>query len=169
MDLLPFLRDIPDFPKPGIVFKDICPLLAQPEAFAESLRQLAKPFYDKGIDAVVGIESRGFIFAAGLARELACGLVLLRKPGKLPGRLRHRDYSLEYGQDRIEIQADALRAEARVVVVDDVLATGGTLAAAIALVEDCQATVVSAACLIEISALQGRSRLSHPLHCPLVL
>ncbi|MBP7658271.1 MAG: adenine phosphoribosyltransferase, partial [Pseudoxanthomonas sp.] len=125
------LRDIPDFPKPGILFKDITPVLADGDAFAEAIAAMAEPWRGVALDAVVGVEARGFILGAALARELDVGFVPVRKPGKLPGHTLSQDYGLEYGRDRLEIHADALPAGARVVVVDDVLATGGTLKAAL--------------------------------------
>ena len=169
MDLTQHLRDIPDFPKPGILFKDISPLLGHAQAFAQSISDLAKLFTDSNLDAIIGIESRGFIFGAALARELNCGFVPVRKPGKLPAETIHREYDLEYGSDRLEMHRDALvAAGARVAVIDDVLATGGTLEAAIALAQDGGGTVIAAACVIELGFLGGRARLAPlqvPIHC----
>lgn len=161
MELANYLRDVPDFPKPGIVFKDISPLLADAEAFAQCLRALAAPLIGHQLDAVVGVESRGFIFGAALARELGCGFVPVRKPGKLPARVRRRSYLLEYGSDSLEIHEDALSQKgAKVAVIDDVLATGGTFEAAIGLCQDVGATVCAAACVIELGFLGGRQRLA---------
>src|SRR3954464_1936181 len=136
MDLRPFIRDVPDFPKPGIVFKDITPLLRSHEALDYISHALAAPYKDAGITAVAAIESRGFIFGSGVARVLGAGFVPIRKPGKLPWTKRSHEYELEYGRDKIEIHDDALSPDDRVLVIDDVLATGGTLAAAIALVRE---------------------------------
>jgi adenine phosphoribosyltransferase len=160
-DLKRFIRDVPDFPRQGIVFKDITPLLSAPVAFAESIRLLAarvtKP------DAVVAIESRGFVFGTGLALHWSVPLVPARKFGKLPGKTVREVYSLEYGEDTLELHADALRAGQRVVVVDDLLATGGTAAATARLVEQLGATVVGCLFLIELKGLGGRAALgSHP-------
>ena len=152
------IRDLPDFPRPGIVFKDITPVLADADAFTEVISAMAARWREPAPDAIVGIESRGFIFGAAMARELGCGFVPIRKPGKLPARVLSQDYALEYGHDRIEIQADALPPASRVVLVDDVLATGGTLAAAASLVQRQGAVLLGAAVLIELSALRGRGR-----------
>jgi adenine phosphoribosyltransferase len=165
LTLRSFIRDIPDFPKPGIVFKDITPLLASPEAFEESLRQMTDPLRREGISKVAAIESRGFIFGAAVARELGCGFVPIRKPGKLPWTTRRHEYELEYGTDSLEIHLDAVAREDRVAIIDDVLATGGTAAAAAALVRHLDATVVAFSCLIELRFLEGRSRLGNlPVH-----
>jgi adenine phosphoribosyltransferase len=160
------VRDVADFPSPGIVFKDIAPLLADAQAFAAMLVALSEPWRSERIDAVVGIESRGFILGAALARELGTGFVPVRKPGKLPGALLEESYALEYGSDRLQLQADAVPAGARVLLVDDVLATGGTLAAAARLLQRQGAVVAGAAVLMELPALQGRARWSvaAPLH-----
>ncbi|WP_369981048.1 adenine phosphoribosyltransferase [Xanthomonas bundabergensis] len=154
------IRDIADFPKPGIVFKDITPLLADGPDFASALDEMARPWRTTPLDAVLGIESRGFILGAALAHELRTGFVPIRKPGKLPGRTVTQDYALEYGSDRIEMHADALPAGARVLIVDDVLATGGTLRAALSLARQLQLEIVGAAVLVELQALQGRERWS---------
>ena len=157
MDLKAFVRDVPDFPRKGIVFKDITPLIASPEAFADSIRQMAarvaKP------EAVVAIESRGFIFGAPLALHWGVPFVPARKFGKLPGRTVRQVYSLEYGEDTLELHADALRAGWDVVVVDDLLATGGTAAATISLVRQLGAHVRAALFAIELVGLGGRQRL----------
>jgi len=152
------IRDVPDFPKPGVVFKDITPLLADADGYAAMVDALAMPWRGVALDAVLGIESRGFILGAALARALGTGFVPVRKPGKLPARTHARDYALEYGSDRLEIHADAVPPGARVLLVDDVLATGGTLCASLALARQQGATVVGASVLLEIAALGGRAR-----------
>ena len=152
------VRDIPDFPKPGIVFKDITPMLADAGDFAGAIDALAAPWREARIDAIVAVEARGFIFGAPLARALGIGFVPVRKPGKLPARTVRQTYALEYGEDTLEIHADALPAGANALLVDDVLATGGTLDATRALVERLDARVVGASVLIELSALHGRAR-----------
>ena len=156
------LRDIPDFPKPGILFKDITPVLADGDAFAEAIAAMAEPWRGVVLDAVVGVEARGFILGAALARELDVGFLPVRKPGKLPGHTLSQHYGLEYGRDRLEIHADALPAGARVIVVDDVLATGGTLNAALVLVERQGAQVVGTAVLVELGFLDARAGWTHP-------
>lgn len=156
------LRDIPDFPRPGILFKDITPVLADAGAFAAATEEMAEPWRDERLDAIVGIESRGFILGAALALELRIGFVPVRKPGKLPARTLSLDYALEYGSDRLQIHADALPAGARVIVVDDVLATGGTLKAALALVRQQGADVAGAAVLLELGFLDARARWTDP-------
>jgi adenine phosphoribosyltransferase len=153
------LRDVPDFPKPGIVFKDITPVLADAELFADVTSAMAAPFASMGVTHVAGIESRGFILAAPVAQALNAGFLPIRKPGKLPWRTAGRDYALEYGTDRLEMHVDACSAGARVLLVDDVLATGGTAAAACALVEDVGGTVVGCSFLLTIAALRGSDRL----------
>jgi len=152
------LRDVPGFPKPGIVFKDITPVLADGAAFAAAVADMAAPWRAAPPDAVAGIESRGFILGAALALELRCGFVPVRKPGKLPAATLAQDYRLEYGSDRLEIHADALPSGARVLVVDDVLATGGTLHAATALLRRQGADVIGAGVLVELAFLGGRGR-----------
>ena len=156
------LRDVPDFPRPGILFKDITPVLADAEAFAAAIEAMAAPWRGMNLDAVVGIESRGFILGAALARELGIGFVPVRKPGKLPARTLSLDYALEYGSDRLQIHADALPPGARVIVVDDVLATGGTLKAALALTRQQGAEVLGAAVLLELSFLDARQHWTDP-------
>jgi adenine phosphoribosyltransferase len=165
------IRDIPDFPKPGIVFKDIMPVLADAQAFAAAIDALAAPWRETRLDAVLCIEARGFILGAPLARALGTGVVPVRKPGKLPGTTLEQRYALEYGEDALQVQADALPAGARVLLVDDVLATGGTLAATRALAARLRADVAGAAVLIELGFLKGRARWNGdaPLHAALTL
>jgi len=160
------IRAVPDFPKPGVMFRDITPLLADAGGFGRCIDALAEPWQGSGVQAVCGIESRGFIFGAALAQKLHAGFVPLRKPGKLPPPVVSVDYALEYGVDRLEARNDALRSGERTLIVDDVLATGGTLAAARALVEKIGAQLVGASVLIELPALEGRHRWQGgtPLH-----
>ena len=152
------IRPVADFPSPGILFRDVAPLLADAAGFAAAVAALADPWRRARIDAVAGIEARGFVFGAALARELHAGFVPLRKPGKLPGRVHEVAYALEYGHDRLQVQVDALPGGARVLLVDDVLATGGTLAAAATLLQALPVELAGAAVLIELDALAGRSR-----------
>jgi adenine phosphoribosyltransferase len=152
------IRDVPDFPSPGVLFKDITPLLADARAFGDCVTAMASPWRGAALDAVCGIEARGFIFGAALARTLDTGFVPLRKAGKLPAATRGLDFGLEYGRARLEIHADALAAGARVLIVDDVLATGGTLAAAAGLVQSLGSEVAGAAVVIELGFLRGRER-----------
>lgn len=159
------IRDVPDFPKPGIVFKDICPVLQNGPLFAEITQALADRYANEKIDAIVGIESRGFIFGAPLANALGVGFVLVRKPGKLPAQTVGIDYELEYGTDRLELHKDALSPNQRVILVDDLLATGGTASATIELIQSLDAQVVELACLIELSFLNGKENLHNvPVH-----
>ena len=153
------IRDVPDFPKPGIMFKDNTPLLRDPKGLDASVMLLADPFLDQGVTRVAGIESRGFIFGSCVARILGAGFVPIRKPGKLPWTKRSHEYELEYGKDKIEIHDDALSKDDRVLVIDDVLATGGTLAAAVALVREFEANLVGAATVIELGFLEGRRKI----------
>src|SRR5690606_35422041 len=152
------IRDVPDFPSPGIVFKDITPVLADADAFNAAIEAMAAPWRGVVLDAVFAIEARGFILGAALARALGLGFVTLRKGGKLPARTLAQEYALEYGNDRLEIHADAAAPGARVLLVDDVLATGGTLVAALDLASSQGATVVGASVLLELAFLDGRSR-----------
>jgi len=152
------LRDIADFPKPGILFKDIMPLLANGEDFAAAIDAMVEPWRTAKLQAVMGIESRGFILGAAMARVLGVGFVPVRKPGKLPGRTLKQDYTLEYRTDSIEVHADALPPGARVLIIDDVLATGGTLLAALSLARQLQVEVLGAAVLVELAGLGGRER-----------
>lgn len=158
--LLGRIRDIPDFPKPGILFKDITPLLNDPAALAATVADLAEPFRDAGVDHVVGLEARGFIFGAPVALALGAGFVPARKAGKLPAAVIEQPYDLEYGTATVEIHADAVTEGSRVLIVDDVLATGGTGRAAVDLVRKAGGTVVGFSVLMELTALGGRERLS---------
>jgi adenine phosphoribosyltransferase len=165
MDLREYIRDVPDFPSPGILFRDITPLLKSPEAFDHAIDRFADVCSGRPIDAVCGIEARGFLFAAPLALRLGKPLVPVRKAGKLPSRTVSVTYSLEYGEAAVEIHADAVSDGQRVLIVDDVLATGGTLAAAAELVERAGGLVAGLAVLIELTALNGRARLAgYDLH-----
>lgn len=157
-----FIREVADFPRPGVAFRDLSPLLADAEAFAATIELLVAPFRDAEVDAICGIEARGFIFGAAAALALGCGFVPLRKPGKLPAARIGVDFALEYGTDRLEMHLDALAAGQRVLLIDDVLATGGTLAAAAGLVEQAAAEIVGASLVVEIAPLGGRSRWNRP-------
>jgi adenine phosphoribosyltransferase len=162
MDLKEHIRSIPDFPKPGILFYDISTLLAHPLAWHHTVERLAEALRPHAPDLLIGIESRGFLVAAPLAYALGRGFAMVRKRGKLPGQTVRHTYDLEYGSDTIEIQEDAIAAGRRVVVLDDLLATGGTMQAAIDLVRRQKGIVVGAACIIELSFLKGRERLDVP-------
>ena len=162
MNLKDHVRGIPDFPKPGILFYDISTLLRHPDAWQVAMGRMANLIRAHQPTLLAGIESRGFLLAAPLALKLGCGFVMLRKPGKLPGPVTGLDYDLEYGTDRLEIQSDAIGGGARVVLVDDLLATGGTMAAGIALLRQAGAAVPAAAALIELTFLNGRDRLDVP-------
>ena len=159
MDLNEFIRDVPDFPKPGIIFKDITPLLNNPQALTYAVKSISKSVENLEIDHVVGIESRGFIFGTAVAVELGVGFVPVRKPGKLPCEILSESYSLEYGTDSIEIHKDAFGEGDRILIVDDLLATGGTMKAAVSLVEKTGATVSKIAFVIELAFLKGRKKL----------
>ena len=158
-DLKSFIREIPDFPQPGILFRDITPLLANGPAWRECIDHLAERYRGR-VDMVLGIESRGFIVGAPLAYALGCGAGVIRKPGKLPAATLSADYELEYGTDSIEMHQDTFSAGSRVVLVDDLLATGGTAQAALQLIQQLQGDIVEVAFLIELSALGGRQRLA---------
>jgi adenine phosphoribosyltransferase len=158
------IRDVPDFPKPGILFKDITPILTSPEAFGAAIDLLLEHLRPLRVDGIVAIESRGFLFAAPLCRELRIGLHVVRKPGKLPAATDSVEYSLEYGTGTLEIHKDSLQAGQRVVVLDDLLATGGTAAAAAALASRQGATVLECDFVIELAFLEGRKRIQ-PTSC----
>jgi len=158
MDLSNYLRDVPDFPKPGILFKDITPLLGNATAMRETIAQLAKLDFGK-LDKIAAVESRGFLFGAPLAVQLGIGFVPIRKPGKLPWKKQRIEYSLEYGTDAVEIHQDAVKKGERVLVVDDLLATGGTMGAACQLIEACGGTVAGCAFVVELAFLDGRKKL----------
>jgi adenine phosphoribosyltransferase len=165
-DLAALIRAVPDFPRPGVMFRDVTPLLADAGSFARCIDALAEPWQGSGVQAVCGIEARGFIFGAALAQKLHAGFVPLRKPGKLPPPVVTVDYQLEYGSDQLQVQRDAFRSGERVLLADDVLATGGTLAAAAALVSELGAELLGASVVIELPVLRGRSRwhADRPLH-----
>jgi adenine phosphoribosyltransferase len=154
------IRHVPDFPKPGILFYDITTLLRDAHGFRDMVTAIAAPYRNERVDQIVGIESRGFILGAAVANELGTGFVPIRKPGKLPSKTHREDYALEYGSDGLEIHQDAVAEGQRVLIVDDVLATGGTAKAAAALVRRVGGQVVAVACLIEMMALSGRAKLA---------
>jgi adenine phosphoribosyltransferase len=162
------IRDVPDFPKPGIIFKDITPVLLDPRLFGLAAHGMAQPFANTGVTRVLAIESRGFMFGAPVALRLEAGLVPVRKPGKLPAARQRVEYTLEYGTDALEMHADAVGPEDRVLIVDDVLATGGTAEAAIKLVRARGATIAGLSFLIELGFLRGRERLA-PEHVEAVI
>ena len=153
------IRQVPDFPKPGILFYDITTLLAEPQGFRDTIDALAAPYKDLGIETVVGIESRGFILASAVADRLGAGFVPVRKPGKLPAATLREVYALEYGTDALEVHHDAIKPGQRVLLLDDVLATGGTARAATALVRKLGGELVGAAFLVELNFLNGREKL----------
>jgi adenine phosphoribosyltransferase len=163
-----FIRPVPDFPKPGILFRDITPLLADPRALAEAVRRLTVPWQGAGITAVAAVEARGFLFATPLALALGVGVIPVRKPGKLPAATIAHEYDLEYGRDRLEMHRDILAPGGRVLVVDDVLATGGTAAACVKLIAAAGGVVAGAAFLVELEPLGGRARLA-PHHVETVV
>lgn len=158
VELKALIRDVADFPKPGIVFKDFTPLLADPRGLALAVELMANPFRGTRIDLVIGAESRGFIFAIAVAQALSAGFVPIRKTGKLPRSVHGVDYALEYGKDRLEIHSDALSKGQRVLLVDDLLATGGTLNACCQLVEKSGAQIAGITVLIELLSLRGRDK-----------
>lgn len=160
MNLERFIRDVPDFPKPGIVFKDITPLLRDPGALAMAVEMMANPFRGKKIELVCGAESRGFIFGIAVAQTLSAGFAPIRKPGKLPREKRACSYDLEYGRDTLEVHADAVRPGQRVLLVDDLIATGGTMGACLDLLSGMRCDLVGVAVLIELTALGGREKLA---------
>lgn len=163
LDLRNYIREIPDFPKPGILFRDITPLLASPQAFQRSIDLFAERYRDAGIDSIVAAESRGFIFAAPLALALKAAFVPVRKPGKLPFQKHSYSYDLEYGSDTLEMHTDALKSGQRVLVMDDLLATGGTVEACCKLLENFSVEIVGCAFCIHLTALGGAARLRAPL------
>jgi adenine phosphoribosyltransferase len=169
-DFRAYIRDVPDFPTPGILFRDVTPLLASPDAFAAAACAMADPFRKARPEKILGIEARGFLFGTAIARELHVGIVPARKPGKLPRATEGVSYGLEYGKDRLEVHADAFERGERVLIVDDVLATGGTAGAAADLAEKLGANVVGISVFIELGALGGRARLGvRPAHAVLML
>lgn len=163
MNVKEHIRAIPDFPKPGILFYDISTLLAHPLAWRATVEELAAAIGPFRPDLLVGIESRGFLVAAPLAYAMGCGFAMVRKKGKLPGKTVRYSYDLEYGTDTIEVQEDAILPGQRVIVLDDLVATGGTMQAAIELVQQQGGTAAAAACIIELAFLKGRARLKVPL------
>ena len=169
MDLASYIRPIPDFPKPGILFRDITPLLADAAALAAAIDRLAAPWRGEKIDAIAAVEARGFLFATPLALALGVGVIPVRKPGKLPADTIEHEYDLEYGRDRLQMHRGILASGARVLVVDDVLATGGTAEACMRLVEAGGGRVAGASFLVEIGPLGGRERLApHRVEAALV-
>ena len=165
MDLTAFIRDVPDFPKPGIAFKDIAPLLTNGAAFRAAVKRLARPYRASPVDVVVSIEARGFIFGAALALELGAGFAPIRKPGKLPADTISANYELEYGTDCMEIHTDAIAEGQKIAIVDDVLATGGTMAAACQLVSALKGEIAGLSFVIELTFLHGRKKLTDwPIH-----
>jgi adenine phosphoribosyltransferase len=161
LQLKNYIRDIPDFPKPGILFRDITPLLADKQAFSNAVKALAKPFTDSAIDYVAAVEARGFIFGSAVAEALGAGFIPIRKKGKLPHKTTSVTYDLEYGTDTLQVHTDAVADGARVLMVDDLLATGGTMAAACGLIEKLNAEIAALAFLIELTPLAGRDKLAN--------
>ena len=169
MDLKQYIRAIPDFPKPGIMFRDITPMLKSADAMKEVIAQMAAPFREQGVTAVLAAEARGFVFGTPLAMELGCSFIPVRKPGKLPYETESFQYDLEYGSDSLEIHKDAVQPGDRVLLVDDLLATGGTIEACLHLARLQEAEVVGATFAIELSFLNGRSKLNDiPVHSILI-
>jgi adenine phosphoribosyltransferase len=165
LDLRRFIRDIPDFPKPGILFRDITPLLADKNALNYAIAALAEPFNNERIDLVAAVEARGFIFGSAVARALGAGFVPIRKKGKLPWQTAAVSYDLEYGQDTIEVHRDAVHPGARVLMIDDLLATGGTMAAACKLMKKLNSEIAGLTFLVELTGLVGRNKLKmHRIH-----
>lgn len=163
------IRDVPDYPEPGVIFKDITPILSHAEVFSHLIGVMADPFRDSGVTQVAGIEARGFTLAAPIALELGAGFIPVRKPGKLPSKTVGEDYALEYGTDRLEVHVDAADAGDRVLLVDDVIATGGTAAAALRLISRIGAEPVGFSVFIELAFLSGRNSLPEiPYHALLV-
>lgn len=165
LDLARFIRDIPDWPKEGILFRDITPLLANPKALRSAVEAMCAPYQDAGITDVVAVEARGFIFGTAVAAQLNAGFVPVRKKGKLPSETESITYDLEYGTDTLEIHRDAVTPEAKVLMVDDLLATGGTMKAACDLIEKVGGNIAGITCLIELTDLGGRDKLTpHDIH-----
>ena len=159
MDITTLIRDVPDYPKPGIIFKDITPLLKDPSGLAMAVERMANPFRGKGVELVCGAESRGFIFGTAIAQALSAGFVPIRKPGKLPADTVSQSYELEYGTDTLEIHTDAIAKGQKVLMVDDLLATGGTLKACLDLVDGLGADIVGVTVAIELGFLNGRDKI----------
>jgi adenine phosphoribosyltransferase len=169
LDLKKHIRSIPDFPKPGIMFRDITPLLADGQALREAIRRMCEPYKKGGVDVVIGAESRGFIFAAAMALELGAGFVPIRKKGKLPFKTASVSYDLEYGTDTLQMHTDAVAPGTRVLMVDDLLATGGTMAASCEMIEKAGGKILGIEFLIELSFLSGRAKLGkHPIRSQIV-
>ena len=160
MHIASFIRDVPDWPKPGVVYKDITPLLADPSALAMAVELMANPFRGMGVELVAGAESRGFIFGTAIAQALSAGFVPIRKPNKLPWKTFSTEYQLEYGTDQLEVHQDAVRPGSRVLMVDDLLATGGTLQASCGLIRKLGGEIIGITVLIELSFLKGRQYLT---------
>jgi len=156
------IRDVPDFPKPGIIFKDITPILSDGALFRRSIRELLKlPFYDDPVDKVIGIDARGFIFGAALADRIGAGFIPMRKKGKLPWTTEAESYALEYGEATLEVHADAIKPGERILLIDDLLATGGTAAAALSLVERMGGSIIGVGFVVELGHLNGREKLGN--------
>ena len=169
LDLKKRIRSIPDFPKPGIMFRDITPLLADARAFREAVRRMGEPYKKGSVDVVIGAESRGFIFAAAMAVDLGAGFVPIRKKGKLPYKTASVSYALEYGTDTLQMHTDAVSRGTRVLMVDDLLATGGTMAACCEMVQAAGGKILGIEFLIELSFLKGRAKLgNHPVRSQIV-
>ncbi|MHC5061013.1 MAG: adenine phosphoribosyltransferase [Planctomycetota bacterium] len=160
VQLADYIRDIPDFPKPGILFRDITPLLADKDAFAAAVEAIAQPYVGFNVDYVAAVEARGFIFGASVAEALQAGFIPVRKQGKLPFRTESVTYDLEYGSDTLEVHSDAVKAGSRVLIVDDLLATGGTMSGACGLMAKLNAEIVGLSFLIELTGLRGREKLT---------
>lgn len=169
LELTRFIQDVPNFPKPGITFKDFTPLLHDPAALALAVELMANPYRSLHVDVVLGAESRGFIFGIAIAQALSTGFVPVRKPGKLPRKVIGVDYALEYGTDRLEMHEDAVKPGQRVLIVDDLLATGGTLNACKRLAEQAGGLIVGITVLIELPALKGRAKIPGPIEVHSVL
>ena len=158
------IRDVPDFPSPGIVFKDISPILESPKLFKDTIDEMCKPYEQAPPDIIVAIDARGFIFGAAMAYKMSCGLCMMRKKGKLPWKTIEISYDLEYGSNEMELHEDAVTSGNRVLIVDDVLATGGTAEAAVKLINDLDAEVIALSVFMEIPFLEGRAKISCPIH-----